>query len=108
VTTESFVGLGLTATNILASVFIYLTSASNKRTTERFEANEQAMKDGLSEVKSLIKAGDDAEERRRTEALRDLDARTSQSISGLRAEIMGRFDDLKSNILTAITSRASQ
>ena len=84
----------------LLSGITYLTTAGRARTNERFKFIE----DSLVEVKETIKAGDEAEERRRTEALRYLDARTSRSISDLRDEITRRFDDLKSAVLTAVSA----
>jgi hypothetical protein len=86
---------------LLASVGIYLSSASRSRTNEQIKA----LKEDIEEAKNLVKTGDEAEERRRTEALRDLDARTFNAISNLRTEIMGRFDDLKSAVLAAVTAR---
>jgi hypothetical protein len=87
--------------SIAASVVIYLTSASRSRTNEQFGL----LKNELTEVKESIRAGDEAEERRRTEALRDLDARTSRSIGDLRDEMTRRFDDLKSAVLTVVSNR---
>jgi hypothetical protein len=74
----------------------YLTTASRTRTNERFKFIE----DSLAEVKESVRVGDEAEERRRTEALRDLDARTSRAIDSLRDEIARRFEDLKSLLVT--------
>ena len=87
--------------SLAATVGLYLTSASRARTNERFLNLESQ----VAEVKDSIKAGDEAEERRRTEALRDLDARTSRMIADLRDEITRRFDDLKSAVLTAVTGK---
>lgn len=95
---SNFVTGGL---SIAASVVLYLTSASRTRTNEQFES----LKQDIADIKQSVRDGDEAEERRRTEALRDLDARTSRSISDLRDEITRRFDDLKSAVLTAVSGR---
>lgn len=85
----------------IISGITYLTTASRTRTNERFSSVDA----DIAELKKAVKEGDEAEERRRTEALRDLDARTSRSIGDLRDEITRRFDDLKSAVLTAVSSK---
>ena len=93
------VSMIISGASLLSSIGIYLSSASRARTDERFTSIDN----DIVEVKTLIKQGDEAEERRRTEALRDLDARTSNAITSLRTEIMVRFDDLKSVVLSAVS-----
>lgn len=88
----------LAAASIVASIVIWLSSAGARRTNERFALLENDQRAAVSEIKQLIIVGDTDEERRRGEALRDLDARTSSSISALRQDIKERFDDLKDTI----------
>jgi hypothetical protein len=85
----------------VVSVSTFLTSASRSRTNERFNFVERTLED----IRTSVREGDADEERRRTEALRDLDARTSRGISDLRDEITRRFDDLKSIIVSAVSSK---
>ncbi len=102
-TGSEFIGPGLGGASLLVSILIWLSSANATRTKDRFDDVARVMRESDTEIKQLIKSGDSDEERRRTEALRDLDARTGKAIDGLRKDIQERIDDLKHTVLAAIS-----